>query len=219
MENQTTPRIDKVAKVNGRSVKYRRNMKFTQPESLFELLCSEANHHDKYLETYIQWKLSLPIKSHMLQEDPDGIQEIKNPNQYFHIARSFAVMAHYKQKRRSGDDFITHPIAVASKMQDLERKTVAILHDVIEDTDATYEDLFKIGIPFYLVVHVKHMTRTGEESYDEYIEKVSQCNFCTPIKVADIKHNLSTITSEMLAEKPNRPEKYENALRKLLPSK
>lgn len=206
------------AVVSGKTVKYRRKMGFTQPLALFHLLTKEADAADRYLETYIQWKLSIPVES-LMNNSPDDYQEIKNPNQFLHIAKAFATMAHYRQKRRGGDDFITHPIAVADQLDDLESKTVAILHDVIEDTDATYEDLLRIGIPFRLVVHVKHMTRTDEETYQEYIGRVSECPFCIPIKVADISHNLATLTPEMLEEKPQRREKYENALQQLLSCK
>ena len=204
-------KIIAVAKVNGREVKYRRHMKFTQPLHVFTLLTEEANATSRYYESYIQWKLSIPVES-LMPHDPDHFQEIRNPKQYLKIAEAFATMSHINQKRRGGDDFITHPLAVAALMEDDDRKTAAVLHDVIEDTAATYEDLIGIGIPFSIVVHIRHMTREDGISYDEYIKRISQCKFCIPIKIQDINHNLSTITPEMEKEKPSRRKKYADAL-------
>jgi len=203
----------KYATVRGREILYRKRMSFTQPEDLFDLLSQEANAAERLYENYIQWKLSLPVNSILSKNDE--IQEIRNPDQYYRIAKNFAIVAHAGQKREGGDDFIVHPIAVAEKMDDIDQKTVAILHDVIEDNGATYDDLLSLGIPFWLVVHVKHLTRLPDEPYTSYILRVKDCAFCKPIKVEDIRHNASTITKNMLKEKPNIRQKYQDALNTL----
>jgi len=120
-------------------------------------------------------------------------------------AEEIARKAHANQKRKGGDPFIVHPEAVANKVQGWLRKAVAWLHDVVEDTPLTLNDLFLMGIPEVVLIHVMHMTREDpvrgpRQLYiEEYIEEiVAPCPVCNPIKDADICHNISTLTPDMI---------------------
>ncbi|MFM7989922.1 MAG: HD domain-containing protein, partial [Candidatus Fonsibacter sp.] len=81
------------------------------------------------------------------------LDKVKNYNNYFNEdilikAYDFASNAHKNQKRYSGDPYISHPIEVASILCDLKVDTAtittALLHDTVEDTDATYKELDKL---------------------------------------------------------------------------
>lgn len=120
------------------------------------------------------------------------------------VARDFAIKKHAGQMRKGGDPFIVHPQAVAQRLLDKGMPkvmaVVAWLHDVIEDTDATYRDLFEIGMPFYVVRHVEHMTKRDDQVYlKDYIhDVVAPCLVCNFVKEEDNAHNQSTVTEEML---------------------
>ena len=132
-------------------------------------------------------------------------KEIKNFDRMIEVARDFATKKHEGQFRKDGQPFITHPAEVARRLTAKNMPKVMIvvawLHDVIEDTDATYEDLFRIGMPFYVVRHVEHMTKRPDQQYiKDYIEGVvAPCVVCNFVKEADNEHNASTVTEQMLA--------------------
>jgi len=120
-------------------------------------------------------------------------------------ARKIAEKAHKGQFRFDGKTpYITHPIAVARYFDDDLRKAVAVLHDVIEDTNITAEDLLAQGIPKRVVELVEILTRRPKENYDVYVNRVIKDPTAMQIKVADMDHNLKTATN------PKTRKKYEN---------
>ena len=117
-------------------------------------------------------------------------------------AREFATKKHSGQYRRDGvTPYIVHPEKVASMFDDNStKKIVALLHDTIEDTDTTYEEiseLFGQGIADDVIT----LTHNWDETYDEYINKVKKSIFCTEIKIADIVCNLSDNPTEKQIKK------------------
>jgi len=136
-------------------------------------------------------------------------------------ALKFAILAHDGQKREDGTDFVNHPITVAHVVEHLapefgleefvnEAMVIAVLHDVIEETDVTYRQLLD-NFPFYIVRGVKTLTRIDEEGYGDYIKRIMEDRVCCMIKIADIEHNMRTIEgTKMSAEKKRRRyKKYE----------
>ncbi|MCA9233619.1 MAG: hypothetical protein KDA57_23465, partial [Planctomycetales bacterium] len=65
------------------------------------------------------------------------------------------------------------------------------LHDVLEDTGLTAEDLISRGVPEEVVAVVVTLTKRREERFEQYIERVSRCERATTVKIADILANLS----------------------------
>lgn len=121
-----------------------------------------------------------------------------------------ATQAHTGQKRRfTGEDYITHPIAVADTMKYELDKCVAILHDVIEDTKVTVEDLLKEGVPQMVIDDVLLLTRKKGENYYNFISRVRDSASARRVKMADIEHNMSTL------EEGHMKDKYRFALDKL----
>ena len=86
-------------------------------------------------------------------------------NSVFEIALEIAVKAHKGQVDKNGVAYILHPLAVAGLLNSLELKTIAVLHDTIEDTDVTAEYLLEKGIPKYIVEAIYTI-------YERYIAEV-----------------------------------------------
>ena len=96
--------------------------------------------------------------------------------------------AHKEQKDKSGMPYILHPIHLAEQMDDEISCTVALLHDIIEDTNVTVEDLEK-DFPSEVVEAVKLLTHTDNVDYQLYLEKIKNNPVAKKVKLEDIKHN------------------------------
>ena len=104
-------------------------------------------------------------------------------------ALAIAKDAHKGQVDKAGVDYIQHPLFVASWVEGELAKTVALLHDVVEDSDWTLEDLRKEGLPEEVVQAVGIITKKRNENYEEYILRVKQNPLARQVKLADLKHN------------------------------
>lgn len=117
-------------------------------------------------------------------------------------ALKLATEAHKGQKRKDGKDYIIHPLVVASKFNDETHKIVAVLHDVVEDTDITLEDLYdKHHISYEIWVAILHITKRKNQSYIDFISQVKKNPIATAVKIEDLKHNLSDLGKGNLREK------------------
>jgi (p)ppGpp synthase/HD superfamily hydrolase len=127
-------------------------------------------------------------------------------------AQEIATQAHAGQFRRDGvTPYITHPEAVASFFKKGSMAwQVAWLHDVLEDTKWTKNDLAKAGISDSVIVSVEWLTHRKEETYAQYIERVARSYNPKKIKIADIFANLSDSPTD------RQKEKYKKALAVLL---
>jgi (p)ppGpp synthase/HD superfamily hydrolase len=127
-------------------------------------------------------------------------------------AFDLAIKAHHGQKRRGGADYITHCVDVADRFTDPTDVAIALLHDVLEKTDVTYEDLESHGIPEEVRLNVSWLTKSRKTSYELYIEFVaSYSERARKIKLADIFCNLNDQPT------PNQIRKYAKALLVLVP--
>lgn len=132
------------------------------------------------------------------------------------IALAIAKKAHAGQVDKAGVDYIQHPLYVASQVKTEQEKTVALLHDVIEDSDVTVDDLLASGFSNEVVTAVQILTKKKGQSYQEYLEKVKSNNLARVVKLADLKHNsdLSRLKSVTNTDY-ERVKKYKNAIRYL----
>ncbi|SNG67257.1 metal dependent phosphohydrolase, HD region [Streptococcus pneumoniae] len=105
------------------------------------------------------------------------------------IALAIAKKAHAGQVDKAGIDYIQHPLYVASQVKTEQEKAVALLHDVIEDSDVTADDLLASGLSNEVVTAVQILTKKKGQSYQEYLEKVKSNNLARIVKLADLKHN------------------------------
>ena len=122
-------------------------------------------------------------------------------------AISFATKAHDGQMRNDGiTPYIAHPIRVSSFFDDDIRVVVALLHDTVEDTAVTLEDIHKeFGLE--VGVYVEHLTHREGEEYMDYITRVKKYELTSEIKIADILSNAADDPS------PKALQKYRRALK------
>ena len=131
---------------------------------------------------------------------------------YQELALQIAQKAHAGQVDKAGKDYILHPITVASYMDTDIEKTIAYLHDVLEDTDVTVDALRKI-FPNEIVDTLITLTHRKDESYFEYIQRVSKSKLAKKVKVADLLHNLDiTRIKEPTKQDYERLEKYKKSI-------
>ncbi|HET2855142.1 TPA: GTP pyrophosphokinase [Streptococcus pneumoniae] len=129
------------------------------------------------------------------------------------IALAIAKKAHAGQVDKAGVDYIQHPLYVASQVNTEQEKAVALLHDVIEDSDITAADLFASGLSNEVVTAVQILTKKKGQSYQEYLGKVKSNNLARVVKLADLKHNsdLSRLKSVTNTDY-ERVKKYKNEI-------
>ena len=106
-------------------------------------------------------------------------------------AISIASLAHEGQLDKGGEPYILHPLRVMMKLKDYDLRIIAVLHDVIEDCGLTLDDLVSIySVPFELARIVDILSRKDNESYDEYIERISKNYKAIKVKLADLEDNM-----------------------------
>lgn len=132
-------------------------------------------------------------------------------NQVFETALRIAVEAHKGQVDKAGRPYILHPLAVAGLLDTLELKTIAVLHDTIEDTNVTADYLIEEGIPEGIVEVVQLLTKPKDEEYESYLKRVKANPLAKQVKLADLQNNTDHKRAAGLNEA--RKEKYELAKR------
>jgi (p)ppGpp synthase/HD superfamily hydrolase len=129
------------------------------------------------------------------------------------IAKRIATHAHRGQVDKAGQLYITHPEFVASQVTGDEAKAVAWLHDVVEDTPVTFDDLRTEGLSEKAIEAVAAITKRDGESYEMYLARVVANPLAKAVKLADLKHNMDTSRLKVIDDKAKaRLEKYKLAL-------
>lgn len=132
-------------------------------------------------------------------------------------ALAIARDAHKGQVDKAGVAYIQHPLFVASLVEGELAKTVALLHDVVEDSDWTLEDLRKEGLPEEVVQAVGILTKKRNENYEEYILRVKQNPLARQVKLADLKHNSDLSRLANVTDRDRkRVAKYQKAIAYLI---
>ena len=132
-------------------------------------------------------------------------------------AMRIAFDAHYGQTDRGGTPYICHPLHVADEMRDETTTVIALLHDVLEDTELTREDLEKEGIPEDIISSVELLSRDKSAPYSEYIDKIlsSGNRNAVLVKHADLLHNTDESRTEHGSLPKRLSERYKAALIKV----
>jgi len=132
-------------------------------------------------------------------------------------AISIASLAHEGQLDKGGEPYILHPLRVMMKLKDEKQRIIAVLHDIIEDTKLTDQDLLNQGLDYELVNHILTLTRRKNESYDDYIDRISQDELAINVKLADLEDNMNMSRIKNPTGKDyDRMVKYGNARDKLI---
>ena len=116
-------------------------------------------------------------------------------------ALEIAIKAHKNQTDRYGKPYIFHPLRVMMNVDNDEDKVAAILHDVVEDSDITLDDLRKEGFPDEIINAVDCLTKRDGEEYIDYINRVLTSPIAKRVKLADLKDNMDLKRIDVITEK------------------
>ncbi|MDU7496736.1 HD domain-containing protein [Sneathia sanguinegens] len=131
----------------------------------------------------------------------------------YELALKIATEAHKGQVDKAGVPYINHPLTVASLVDTEEEKIVALLHDTIEDTNITEQDLLNYGFSNKIVEAVKLLTHNKNVPYMDYVAKIKDNELARKVKIADLTHNSDLSRLKEITEKDKkRYEKYQKAL-------
>jgi (p)ppGpp synthase/HD superfamily hydrolase len=125
-------------------------------------------------------------------------------------AAKLAKKAHEGQLDKGGNPYFLHPLAVARLVRKLgpEYVQVALLHDVVEDTDVMLQDLLDAGFDEHVVMSVDAMSRRDGESNRIYYARVMADPVAIRVKMADLTHNMDPSRVPGSAESPEWQRKY-----------
>ena len=129
------------------------------------------------------------------------------------MALKLCFEAHKNQLDKSGMPYVFHPFHLAEQMTTEEETTTALLHDVVEDTAYTLEDLRNMGFSEKILQAVSLLTHDKNTEYFAYIEKIRENAIAKAVKLADLRHNSDLSRLDTIDEKAlKRCEKYQKAI-------
>ena len=121
--------------------------------------------------------------------------------------------AHKDQLDKSGMPYVYHPFHLAEQMDDEYSTCVALLHDVVEDTDTTLDDLSRI-FPKEVTDAIALMTHDDNVPYLDYVKTIKSNPIASKVKLADLEHNSDLTRLDTVDDKAlERVEKYKKAIR------
>ena len=121
--------------------------------------------------------------------------------------------AHKNQVDKTGLPYVFHPFHLAEQMKDEYSTVCALLHDVVEDTEYTFEDLINMGFPNEVIEALKLLTHADDVPYMDYVKALSVNLIAKAVKIADLTHNSDTSRLDVVDEWAlKREEKYKKAL-------
>lgn len=132
-------------------------------------------------------------------------------------AIEIATEAHQGQFDKAGRDYIGHPLRVMEMGKTDEEKIVGVLHDVIEDTDWTFEKLSEEGFSQEIISALRCVTKLSEnENYDDFIDRVKKSPLAVAVKINDLTDNMDIRRLPYLSDKDvKRLKKYLKAYKRL----
>lgn len=139
-----------------------------------------------------------------------------SPEPTLEDAIALAAQAHKGQRDKAGAPYILHPIRVMLRVESEEERLTAILHDVVEDSPYTVEQLRELGYPAAVVAAVDRLSRREGETYDEFIERIAPDPLARRVKIADLEDNIDlTRIKDPQQRDYDRLARYEKALVRL----
>ena len=130
-------------------------------------------------------------------------------------AKAVCLSAHQGQVDKCGQPYYLHSFAVADMVEGEDAKVVAYLHDVVEDTPVTIDDLAGMGFPPRITDAVEAMTRRDDEPYFEYIKRLGGNELARTVKLADLTHNTDPARDGATQEMRERYAKAKEMLQSL----
>ncbi len=128
-------------------------------------------------------------------------------------AMSLCFEAHKEQKDKSGLPYVFHPFYVAEQMETEEETIVALLHDMVEDTDWSLEALAAEGFGEEVIRALALLTHEKNVNYKQYVRAIKQNPLAKAVKLADLRHNSDLSRLNVIDEKARkRYEQYVEAI-------
>ena len=135
-----------------------------------------------------------------------------NEQELLEKAIGIAVEAHLGQKDRYGAPYILHPLRVMDRLDTTTEKIVGVLHDVVEDTAWTFEELARQGFPPAVLEALRSVTKKEGENYEDFVRRSASNSLARRIKLADLEDNMDLRRMSGLTENDlPRLQKYLNA--------
>ena len=116
-------------------------------------------------------------------------------------AMEIAVQAHKGQTQKNGQPYILHPLRLMLKLQTEQEMITAVLHDVLEDSEFTFDDLKRQGCPEAILQALDCLTRRKEERYSDYILRVKNNELARKVKLVDLQDNMDVLRLTKLTKK------------------
>jgi (p)ppGpp synthase/HD superfamily hydrolase len=132
-------------------------------------------------------------------------------------AIEIAFEAHKDQKDKNGEPYIGHVLRVMNLGRTENEKICGVLHDLVEDTEWTFEDLRREGFSKTVIDALTCVTKTSEdEDYDKFIERIEKNRLAVIVKINDLSDNMDVRRFDVIREKDiQRLNKYLRAYRRL----
>ena len=127
------------------------------------------------------------------------------------LARAIAIaaVAHERQLDKAGAPYMLHPIRMMMRANTDDERIVAILHDVVEDSEWTLDELAADGFPPHILAGIDGMTNRDGESYEAFIERAGRNPISARVKLLDLEDNMTiTRLSEVTDKSVDRLKKY-----------
>lgn len=125
--------------------------------------------------------------------------------------------AHKNQVDKTGLPYVFHPFHLAEEMNDEYTTICALLHDVVEDTDYTLDDLTEMGFPKEIIDALFLLTHNPNIPYMTYIKEIANNPIAKKVKIADLKHNSDVTRLDVIDNYViERNQKYQKALEYLM---
>lgn len=131
-------------------------------------------------------------------------------------ALKLCYQAHHGQVDKAGIPYVFHPIHLAEQMTDEETIVAALLHDVMEDTAVTLDQLKQMGFAPSILEALSLLTHQEGTPYQEYVRRLSGNPIARAVKIADLRHNMDETRTAGLPRNEERVRKYQTALQFLL---
>ena len=129
-------------------------------------------------------------------------------------AIAIAVEAHKGQEDKAGDPYILHPLRVMFQMETREEMVVAVLHDVLEDTPITPDQLRENGFSETVLEALDSVTKRAGETYEDFVRRAALHPIGKKIKLADLRDNMYLSRLEEITDNDiKRVKKYHGALK------
>lgn len=159
------------------------------------------------------WKIPSDVTQ---QNEPEYYQW--RTSELLRRAIDIAKKAHKGQVDKAGNDYIDHPLRVMAAAHTINEKIVGILHDVVEDTDWTFERLEEEGFTTEIIEALKCITKLSEdEPYDAFIERIKTNPLAVSVKIKDLTDNMDIRRLNELTDKDfKRLQKYHRAYKELI---